>query len=151
MGFRLSHDELWTMVAEAHTGVVTTLRRDGRPITLPIWHVVLDEAVYLRTPRRSKKVQRIAHDARGTFLVESGEQWAELRAVMLPVTASLVDDADEAARAGAAIDEKYADFVLRPDDLPAGAAAAYGDMVVIRLDPDGDPVTWDNAALVGKA
>lgn len=149
MGFRLTAEEAWADIAAAHTGVLTTLRRDGRPVALPVWHVVLDERIYVRTPRRSKKVGRIAHDARGSFMVESGLAWAELRAVVLPVRAALVDG-DLAARAVAAIDAKYADYVLPASDAAPSVRTAYADMAVIELAPDGDFRTWDNAALVGR-
>ena len=29
--FRLTDDEIWAYVTDAHTGVMTTLRRDGSP------------------------------------------------------------------------------------------------------------------------
>jgi hypothetical protein len=148
MGFRLTDAEAWAMVAAAHSGVLTTLRRDGRPVPLPVWHVVADGAVFLKTPARSKKLTRIAHDPRGSLLVESGIAWAELSAVVLPVRASVVSDPDEATTRLAAIDDKYAAFSLAPEDLPRAVAAAYTDMRVVRLDPDGPFLSWDNAALL---
>lgn len=32
-GLRLTDDEIWTYVERAHTGVMTTLRADGMPIS----------------------------------------------------------------------------------------------------------------------
>lgn len=149
MGFRLTAQEAWAEIAAAHTGVLTTLRRDGRPVALPVWHVVLEERIYVRTPRRSKKVARIAHDPRGSFMVESGLAWAELRAVVLPVRAALIDG-DLATQAIAAIAAKYADYVLPSSDAAPSVRAAYADMSVIELTADGDFRTWDNAALVSR-
>ena len=40
MSVRLSDEEAWAELAAAHTGIFTTLRRDGRPVTLPTWFVV---------------------------------------------------------------------------------------------------------------
>lgn len=148
MGFRLSPQEAWSMVADAHTGTFTTLRRDGRPVSLPVWHVVRDETIYLRTPRRSKKMTRIHNDDRGSFVVESGLAWVELRAVVVPVRATVVEG-DEAEMAIAAIDEKYAAYRLDDEQLPASARIAYADMAVVRLEADGKLLTWNNAALVG--
>lgn len=150
MGFRLDEDEAWAMIAEAHESVLTTLRRDGRPVALPVWHVAEDRAVYVRTPRRSKKVARVRNDSRGSFLVDAGEAWAELRAVVLPVRVTVVDDEAAAARARALLDAKYARFVVPPEELPPPVAAAYADMAVLRLDPNGAPLTWNNAALLGR-
>lgn len=64
MAFRLTDDEAWDFVARAHTGILTTLRRDGRPVTVPVWHVVHELAVFVRTPAATKNVVRIRHDPR---------------------------------------------------------------------------------------
>ena len=83
MGVRLSDDEAWDYLAAGHTGILTTLRRDGWPVSLPLWYVVDGRAIYVSTPVKSKKVTRIRHDDRGSFLVESGDAWVDLAAVQL--------------------------------------------------------------------
>jgi hypothetical protein len=148
-GFRLTEDEAWDAVARAHTSVYTTLRKDGRPIALPIWHVVIDRAIYLRTPGRSKKLARIRNDPRGHFLVEFGHAWAELAAVSFPVTATIIDDPRLTGEVRAAIDRKYAAWAAPEDLLPAAIRATYANMVAVRLDPDGRLSSWNNRALLG--
>jgi len=122
VGFRLTDDEAWANIDVARTGVLSTLRRDGQPIALPVWHAVIDRRIYVRTPRRTKQVARVRHDGRASFLAESGLDWAELCAVVVPVTATVVEDDAEAT--GAAIHEKYAAHILPPERLPGGAQAA---------------------------
>ena len=78
---RMNEEEIWDFLTNGHTGILTTLRRDGVPIAMPIWYAVVDHTVYIGT--RGKKLTRLAHDPRASFLVESGEKWAELRAVHL--------------------------------------------------------------------
>lgn len=41
-GIRMGEDEAWAMLERSLVGIFTTLRRDGRPVALPIWYVVLD-------------------------------------------------------------------------------------------------------------
>ena len=82
-----------------------------------MWHAVIDRRIYVRTPRRTKQVARVRHDGRASFLAESGLDWAELCAVVVPVTATVVEDDAEAT--GAAIDEKYAAHIVPPDGCPA--------------------------------
>ena len=43
--FRLSDEEIWEFVTNAHTGIMTTLRRDGVPIAMPLWFAVVDRAI----------------------------------------------------------------------------------------------------------
>src|SRR5690606_22581477 len=81
MSVRLSSDEAWDVLAHAHTGILTSLRRDGRPITLPVWFAVLERRIYVSGPATAKRHARVRRDPRVAFLVESGERWAELRAV----------------------------------------------------------------------
>ncbi|MGH9137555.1 MAG: pyridoxamine 5'-phosphate oxidase family protein [Acidimicrobiales bacterium] len=42
MGVRLTDDEAWAFLENGHIGILTSLRRDGWPVSLPVWFVVLD-------------------------------------------------------------------------------------------------------------
>ena len=56
MGVRLTEEEQWATLEASHTGIFTSLRRDGAPVALPIWFVVVDRRIYLRTPEKTKKI-----------------------------------------------------------------------------------------------
>ena len=128
-GFRLSHDEIWAYVADAHTGILTTLRRDGVPIAMPLWFAAVDERIYVNT--RGKKLDRVRRDPRASFLVESGTAWRDLQAVHFTGTVEIVE----------------------PDgDLLGRVAAAYGaGMHWLRFTPDERVLSWNNRALMGDA
>ena len=91
-GIRLSADEAWQTLEHAHTGILTTLRGDGVPISLPVWFVVLDRKIYVSGPTHTKKFARVRRDPRVSFLVESGRRWVDLVGVHLTGTARIVDD-----------------------------------------------------------
>lgn len=147
MGVRMSEDEVWDFLTNGHTAILTTLRRDGWPVTLPLWFVVLDRAVYVATPPSSKKVGRIRNDDRASLLVERGEAWVELAAVELPVRATVLPSGSEADRALDAFDRKYAAFRPSRSRRPKATNERYSTQVVIRLDPAGPPLTWDNSKI----
>ena len=150
MGVSMSEDESWEFLARGHTGILTTLRRDGWPVALPVWFAVDDRRVYIGTPSRTKKLARIAHDDRGSFLVETGQEWAELAAVHLPVRARVLDpeeDRPEVQRAGRLFAEKYERFRAAGTKLPSATTEHYRSRRIIRLDPAGPPVSWDNARI----
>ena len=90
---RLSPDEAWGIIEHAHTGIFTSLRRDGTPVALPVWFVSLDRRIYVSGPAGSKKFARVRRDPRVSFLVESGTRWAELVAVHLSGDAHRLTDA----------------------------------------------------------
>jgi len=147
-GFRLSDDEVWAFVTDAHTGVMTTLRRDGSPVALPLWFAVVDRAIYTRT--RGKKLARIANDARASFLVESGEKWGELKAVHLNGTAAIIQaDAELTAAIDAEMQRKYAAFRTPTSKMPAATVQHYAtSMQMVRFVPEGKVLSWDNAKLL---
>lgn len=148
MGIRLSEDEAWAKIAASHTGIITTLRRDGRPVPLPLWFAVVDRAIYFGTPSRSKKVARIRNDDRASFLVESGEAWVELSAVVLQGVVREVTDDAERERARAALDEKYEAFRVPMDKVPGATKDHYNaGMMMFRLDVVEKMLTWDNARI----
>jgi PPOX class probable F420-dependent enzyme len=144
MGVRLTEDEQRAFLEQGHTGIVTTLRRDGWPVSLPVWYAVVDGKVYLGTPPKSKKVARVKHDQRCSFLVESGEKWVDLIAVEFRATATIVEDAAEAEAAEKALAEKYAGFGPPAQLLPDATKKHYSARTVIRLDPTGPAISWNN-------
>jgi Pyridoxamine 5'-phosphate oxidase len=144
---RLTEAEAWTLVAAAHTGIFTSLRRDGTPISLPLWFVVDDHTIWLSTPASSKKVTRVRNNPRTSFLVESGERWAELAAVHLTCTATVVEG-DEVAWVEAEKARKYGAFRTARRAMPERTRDHYGGArAAIRLDPDARVLTWDNSRL----
>jgi nitroimidazol reductase NimA-like FMN-containing flavoprotein (pyridoxamine 5'-phosphate oxidase superfamily) len=147
MSIRLTSDEAWEAVAAAHTGILTTLRRGGMPIALPVWFVVDDRSIALMTPAGTKKIERVRRDPRASFLVESGEQYTELRGVHLTGRVGLVEDASAMSRIEAAVNAKYAAFRPPTASLPAAAQAYYASQVFLRFIPDDRILTWDNARL----
>ncbi|WTW92576.1 pyridoxamine 5'-phosphate oxidase family protein [Streptomycetaceae bacterium NBC_01309] len=150
MGVRLSDDEAWDVLASSHTGVFTSLRADGFPVSLPVWFVVADREVWISGAASTYKFRRVRRDNRVSFLVESGLKWSELRAVQFTGRAVL-ESAPDWARVDTLFDAKYRDFRTPRPDMPASARARYdAARALLRLRPDGDLLTWDNARLEGQ-
>jgi PPOX class probable F420-dependent enzyme len=147
MSVRLSEDEAWEVLAASHTGILTTLRRDGFPVALPVWFVVEDRVIYVAGPAVTRKFQRVRHDPRASFLVESGERWAELRAVQVTGRAQVVDDPDW-DHIDALLDAKYKAARTPREQMPASARARYdAARSLLRIVAEGRLLTWDNARL----
>ena len=148
LNIRLNDDEIWEFLEAGHTGILTTLRRDGMPITLPVWYAVLDRTVYVGGPPRTKKFARLRNDPRVSFLVETGKAWAELEAVQLNGTATFVEDEALETRVAACLEEKYAAFRTSSAALPGKVAATYAaERTVISIVPDARILSWDNARI----
>lgn len=143
---RMTDDEAWAFVTDAHTGIFTTLRRDGYPIALPVWFAALDERIYVST--RGKKVTRAQNDARCSFLVEAGERWAALQAVHLSCDAHVLDEvADELQqRISEEMERKYARYRTPTAAMPSATRKHYTRSAgaVIELRPHQRILSWDN-------
>jgi nitroimidazol reductase NimA-like FMN-containing flavoprotein (pyridoxamine 5'-phosphate oxidase superfamily) len=146
MGIRLNTEEQAEFLERGHTAIITTVKRDGWPVSLPVWYVYVGGHIYIGSPEPSAKIKRIRHDNRAWFLAESGEKWKELAAVGFAARAVLVNG-DEFDRAMAVFDEKYAAFRTPEEEMPDVAARYYSKHVVFRLDQVGDAVTWDNSRI----
>lgn len=147
MGIRLDASEIDAHLAQGHTGILTTLRRDGFPVSLPTWYVADEGRIYLNTPSKAKKLARIRNDPRASFLVESGLAWAELEAVMLYGRISEVEDATLRARIDGLIKEKYRAFRTQRAHQPDATRRHYATGAMLCFKPEGDPISWNNAKL----
>ena len=147
MGVRMTPDEIAAFMAAADVGILCTLRRDGSPIALPMWFVVIDEDICFRTRRTGRKVERIQNDSRVSFVVDSGAAWRELAAVVVNGRAEEAEP-PLAERIEAALAEKYAGRGV-PGSAPARTRDHYAvPTVYYRIVPDGRVLTWNNAKLM---
>jgi PPOX class probable F420-dependent enzyme len=145
---RLTADEAWDALARAHTGVLTTLRADGLPISLPVWFVTVDHRIYVSGPVHTKKFARIRRDPRVSFLVETGEHWSELLGVHLTGTARIITDDELIARVAALQTEKYARFRMPREQMPGTTQEYYEALTTtIEIIPDDRILSWENARL----
>ena len=147
MSVRLTEDEAWAVLAAAHTGILTSLRKDGSPISLPVWFAVDDRTILVTGPRSGKKFARVRNDPRVSFLVESGEAWKELCAVHVSGRAELVDEPDWEHVDGL-LAAKYEGFVTPRDQMPEKTREHYDvGRMLMRIVPEGRLLTWDNSRL----
>lgn len=149
MGVRMTSEELATHLDHALTGTLTSLRKDGRPVTLPMWFVVIDGHIHVRTRSESAKTARMRQDARVCFTVERGVAWPELAAAVIAGDAIEVSG-DAAQLVEDAMADRYRDLGV-PGTVPEATRRHYDTgSAYFRIVPDEDPITWDNRKLLAK-
>ena len=147
MGIELAPDEAWEFLERGHTAIFTSLRRDGRPVALPVWYAVLEREIYVRGPSHTKKFARVRRDDRVSFLVESGEAWRELKAVHVSGRARIVEDEVVAGRVAERLDAKYRAFRTEARAMPRATRGHYArGSTLLRVEPE-EWISWDNAKL----
>jgi PPOX class probable F420-dependent enzyme len=143
---RLTDAESWELLEGSRVGVFTSLKRDGTPISLPVWFAPLERRIYLRGPASSKKVTRVRNNPRVSFVCESGQRWVELTAVHLTGQARVLSNERTLEESvAAAFDRRYA--ALRPSTMPQAARDHYRRFSVIEIVPDERILSWDNGRL----
>lgn len=142
--------EVGDHLAAGRTLVLVTTGPDGVPDPVPMWYVVVDGEIRMRTYARSQKVLNLRRDPRVSCLVEDGERYAELRGVQLTGTVELVEDPDWIAAVWAGLMVRYGEV---PADREAETRAALreraGKQVGMRLVPT-RVVSWDHRKLAGS-
>lgn len=69
---RMSPELLEQFLAQPHVGVLATLRRDGRPYTVPIWWLWHEGAIWLTGTTNRVWCKQLRHDPRASLCIEAG-------------------------------------------------------------------------------
>lgn len=147
MAITLDPQETEAFLKDKKTLILTTLRKDGSPTSVPMWFVYQDGCVSMHSLKRGAKVHNVRRDPRVCLVVEGGERWAGLKAVVIQGRCAVLEDPAEVARFDAAYHQKYAGLT-RPDEvLPQRVRDHYaGPWVVLKVTPE-RVRTWDNSKI----
>jgi PPOX class probable F420-dependent enzyme len=88
----MSADEIAVFLAGSRKLQLATINPDGTPHLVTMYYVVLDGRIAFWTYRASQKARNLARDPRVTCLVETGEEYFDLRGVQVAGLARLVGD-----------------------------------------------------------
>lgn len=113
----MSDAEVAAFLAEERTVICATIGRDGFPHLMPLWYVLRDDDVWSWTFAKSQKVRNIERDPRATIEVEAGEEYDELRGVMLKCDVTMHRDEEQVAALGTELFERYR--AVGPGELDA--------------------------------
>jgi hypothetical protein len=110
----MSHDEVLAFLEEERTVICATNGVRRWPHLMPLWYVLRPSGedgapqLWAWTFARSQKARNIERDPRATLQVEAGEEYAELRGVMLECDVLVHRDVDVVRALGLEIYERYA-------------------------------------------
>jgi PPOX class probable F420-dependent enzyme len=142
---RLSPEEQAAFFRERRKAALATIDRDGFPHVVAMNYVARDGAFYMTSYGKAQKVVNIRRNPRVALMIEAGDEYAELRGVMIRGRCEILEDeasvrAAFAARAGA---QDHA-----PPVQP-GAVASASKRVVLKIVPD-RVISWDHRKLGGR-
>lgn len=88
----MTADEIATLLAQSRKVQLATIGHDGAPHLVTMYYVMLDGQITFWTYRASQKALNLAADPRITCLVETGEQYFDLRGVQVQGVVRRIDD-----------------------------------------------------------
>ena len=88
----MTADEVAALLAESRKVQLATINQDGTPHLVTMFYVLLGGKIAFWTYRSSQKARNLARDPRVTCLVETGEEYFDLRGVAVSGLARRVED-----------------------------------------------------------
>jgi len=133
--------------------IVTTLGRDGYPHVTPLWYAMEGDEIAFRSFRKSQRIMNLQRNPKLTVLVEDGDEYANLRGVMIEGTARLVDDAGYCLDLYVRLAARYRFFPegtpeMSEADLRAEFSRYAAKNVAVVVEPH-KTITWDHTKLGG--
>lgn len=143
----MTPEEILAFLEEERTLICASTGRDGWPHLMPLWYVVRDGDLWAWTYAASQKVKNLERDPRATVQVEAGEQYQELRGVMVKADVELHRDLDPVAALGAEIFGRYGagESAVGPEFLDVVRKQA-AKRVALHFVPH-EVATWDHRKL----
>ncbi len=145
---QMREDEVLAFLHEERTVVCATNGRDGWPHLMPLWYVVREGTLWAWTFAKSQKVRNLERDARATLQVEAGQEYQELRGVMLRVDVVVHRDTEAVATLGGEIAARYGG--VDPAELADEARAVVARQATKRVAlefVERERATWDHRKL----
>ena len=142
---RLTPDEQAAFFRERKKCALATIDRDGYPHVVAMNYFARDGAFYMTSYGKAQKVVNIRRNPRVALLMEAGDDYAELRGVMLRCDVTIHRDVDVVIDFAMELVERYSGGA-------DGARVAFRKQAPKRVAlefVERDRVTWDHRKLAG--
>lgn len=144
---KMTPAEVDEFLAGRRTATMCTIRLDKTIHAVAMWYGFLEGAIAFETKTKSQKVQNLRRDPRLTCLVESGEQYNELRGVELVGRGEIIEDPDRLWQVGVSVYERYqSDGRPFTEDARPIVEMMLRKRVAVKLHVD-RVVSWDHSKL----
>jgi PPOX class probable F420-dependent enzyme len=104
---RMTDAELAAFLQAQRVVAVATNGPRGWPHVMPLWYVVRGGEIWGWTYAKSQKARNLERDPRATLQIETGEQYHELRGVMIEAQTMIHRELDVVTDTGAQILTRY--------------------------------------------
>ena len=127
--------------------ILVTIGADGMPHPVPMNYGLDDAGRFVLTSfRKSRKVANLRRDPRATLLVESGETYADLKAVIAWCAAEVIESPAEVARLMPLVRAEASLSGSISGEMSEQVRASLAKRAVLRFTPQRF-ASWDHARL----
>ena len=96
---QLSEVEITEYLSSSRTMILVSNGKDGHPHPMPMWFAVdIDNCIYMTTFRKSQKINNLRKDPRATLLIESGDEYEELKGLVVYTDVEFIEDVESIRR-----------------------------------------------------
>jgi hypothetical protein len=114
---------------------------------MPLWYVVRDGRLWSWTYAKAQKTRNLERDPRASLQVEAGEQYDQLRGILLRCEVTIHREAQDVAQLGLEIFARYTGADL-PDETRAMVQTQAPKRVALEF-AERSRATWDHRKLAG--
>ena len=141
---QLTPDEQAAFFRERKKAALATIDKDGYSHVVAMNYFARDGAFYMTSYGKAQKVLNVRRNPKVALMVEVGDEYSELRGVMIRGRCEILEGeaAVRAAFAGRAVAQ------ANPAPVNPGAAASAPKRVVLKIVPE-KVVSWDHRKLGG--
>jgi PPOX class probable F420-dependent enzyme len=142
----MSDAEMAAFLDQQRVVICATNGHRGWPHLMPLWYTVRDGQIWAWTYAKSQKVKNLERDPRATLQVEDGEQYHELRGVMIEASSAVHRDLELVTEFGVELLRRYSRAA--GEELLEAVRAQASKRVALQFVPE-RTATWDHRKLAG--
>jgi PPOX class probable F420-dependent enzyme len=102
----MSDDEVTAFIGESRKLQLGTINPDGTPHMVTMFYGTVDGLIVFWTYGKAQKTRNLARDPRVTCLIEAGDDYAELRGVMVYGKVRRLDDLPDVLDVGMSVTQR---------------------------------------------
>jgi nitroimidazol reductase NimA-like FMN-containing flavoprotein (pyridoxamine 5'-phosphate oxidase superfamily) len=148
----LTEGEIRDYLAEQKTLIIVSNGKDGYAHPVPMWFWTdPDGCLYCTTFSKSQKVLDFRRDPKASLLVESGDEYTELKSVLIYAKAEVIEEFDAVREALVNISTKGRGDVSEAEraQIRDAVGKTAEKRVLLKFTPE-RYVSWDHAKLGGR-
>jgi len=142
----MSDAEMAAFLDQQRVVICATNGHRGWPHLMPLWYTVRDGQIWAWTYAKSQKVKNLERDPRATLQVEDGEQYHELRGIMIEASTAVHRDLELVTDFGVELLRRYSGAA--GEELLEAVRAQASKRVALQFVPE-RTATWDHRKLAG--